>query len=94
MTEQEREAKIRGLLEERRGYENRGEQSRVDLVNKALRDMGHEGAAPAKRAATRVIKPAATRVVEAETTEVAEPEEIRAPVVEPEIRAPVKEGDK
>lgn len=56
MTEQERAGKIRALLEERRGYENRGEQSRVDLVNKSLRDMGAEGAPPAQRAAKRVVE--------------------------------------
>ena len=53
MTDQERAGKIRALLEERRGYVLRGEQSRVDLVDKALRDMGHEGTPPVKRAETR-----------------------------------------
>ena len=66
MNDQQRAAHIRALLEERRGYENRGEQSRVDLVDKALRDMGAEGAPPAKRAATRVVEAETTRVVEAD----------------------------
>lgn len=78
MTEQERAGKIRALIEERRGYEARGEQSRVDLVDKSLRDLGAEGTPPAKRAATRVIEPEATRVVETEATEVVEAEESRA----------------
>ena len=56
MTEQERAGKIRALLEERRGYEARGEQSRVDLVNKALRDLGAEGVPPVQRAAKRVVE--------------------------------------
>ena len=55
MTDQQREAQIRALVEERRGYVARGEQSRVDLVDKALRDLGAEGAAPVKRASTRVV---------------------------------------
>lgn len=56
MTEEERAGKIRALLEERRGYEVRGEQSRVDLVNKALRDLGAEGTPPVARSARRVIE--------------------------------------
>lgn len=55
MTDQEREGKIRALVEERRGYVVRGEQSRVDLVDKALRELGAEGVPPAKRSATRVV---------------------------------------
>ena len=54
MTEDQRAARIRALIEERRGYELRGEQSRVDLVDKALRDLGAEGAAPVKRAEKRI----------------------------------------
>ena len=54
MTDAERAAKIRALIEEREGYRRRGEQSRVDLVDKALRDMGAEGETPAARAAKRV----------------------------------------
>ena len=56
MTDQERQGYIRALLEERRGYEVRGEQSRVDLVNKQLRDMGAEGVPPVQRAAKRVVE--------------------------------------
>ncbi len=61
MTDQERTAYIRALLEERRGYENRGEQSRVDLVNKQLRDMGAEGVPPVQRAAKRIVSPEEVR---------------------------------
>lgn len=54
MTDQQREGTIRALVEERRGYVARGEQSRVDLVDKALRELGAEGAPPVVRAAKRV----------------------------------------
>lgn len=54
MTDEQRAAKIRALIEERRGYEMRGEQSRVDLVDKELRELGAEGVPPARRATRRI----------------------------------------
>lgn len=54
MTDDQRAARIRALIEEREGYRRRGEQSRVELVEKALRDLGAEGETPAARAAKRV----------------------------------------
>lgn len=61
MTDEQRAAKIRALIEEREGYRRRGEQSRVDLVDKALRDLGAQGAPAVERAARRVVTSAEVR---------------------------------
>lgn len=53
MTDQERKAKISALLEERRGYEQRGLDDRVAAVDASLRALGAGGRAPAKRAEKR-----------------------------------------
>jgi len=91
MTEQERAGKIRALLEERRGYENRGEQSRVDLVNKALRDMGAEGVPPAQRAAKRVVEAPEVRAADSLVVEPVISEEL---VTEPPAaRASTRRSD-
>jgi hypothetical protein len=53
MTDEEREGKIRALLEERAGYQEKGLTDRVAEVDAQLRFLGAEGAAPAKRATKR-----------------------------------------
>lgn len=58
MTDEQREAKIKALLKERRGYELRDEKDRVAQVDAELRRLGAEGAAPAKRATKRAEKKA------------------------------------
>jgi|APGre2960657373_1045057.scaffolds.fasta_scaffold41596_2 hypothetical protein len=57
MTNEQRQAYITGLLEERRAAEVNGKPDRVDAINAELALVGHEGATPAKRATKR---PAAT----------------------------------
>lgn len=47
---------IQALLRERRGYELNGTPDQVEGVNAELKRLGHEGKAPAKRAATRTGK--------------------------------------
>jgi hypothetical protein len=44
---------IAALLEERRGYEQRGDDEKIKAVNAELKRLGHKGKAPGKRAATR-----------------------------------------
>lgn len=58
MTENERETTIRALLEERRGYQQRGLDDRVAQIDELLRKLGAAGTTPAKRAATRKTKTA------------------------------------
>ena len=41
MTKEEQKATIAALLEERRGYVNRGEDARVAEVDKQLKALGH-----------------------------------------------------
>lgn len=41
MTKEDKQATIAALLEERRGYVNRGEDSRVAAVDEQLRALGH-----------------------------------------------------
>jgi hypothetical protein len=53
VTEEDRKARIVALLEERRGYEQRGLKERVEAVNRELRRLGAEGAPPAARAERR-----------------------------------------
>lgn len=53
ITDDDRQARITALIEERRGYEQRGLTERVAEVDAELRAYGAEGAAPAKRAAKR-----------------------------------------
>ena len=54
MTDEKRADLIRSLLQERRGYEARGDKARVEEVDAELRRLGAEGVAPAKRATRRV----------------------------------------
>lgn len=53
MTSEQRAAQIAALLEERRGYEARGDTTRVADVDAELRALGHEGSAPIARAEKR-----------------------------------------
>lgn len=53
MTDQEKERQIAALLEERRGYENRGLTERVAEVNEMLRNLGVNAEPPAKRSSKR-----------------------------------------
>lgn len=53
MTSEQRQAYIKALLEERRGYESRGDVERVAEVEAELRAVGHEGSTPASRAEKR-----------------------------------------
>lgn len=53
MNENEKQAKIEALIEERRGYAARGLDDRAAAVDAELRALGAEGAPPAKRAAKR-----------------------------------------
>lgn len=57
MTNEQRQAYIAALLDERRAMEQHGKDDRVAAINAELAAVGHEGATPAKRAAKR---PAAT----------------------------------
>lgn len=61
MTSQERAGKIRALLEERYYCEVKGYDDRVKLIDAALRQLGHEGASPEKRAEKRPTAERATR---------------------------------
>lgn len=53
MTSEQRTNLINALIEERRGYELRGDTSRVEDVDAELRALGHEGTTPAARAEKR-----------------------------------------
>lgn len=53
MTNEEQKAQVAALIEERRGYERRGEKERVAAVDAELRRLGAAGAQPAKRAEKR-----------------------------------------
>jgi hypothetical protein len=53
MTNEQRKAYITALLEERRAAEVNGKPDRVAAINAELANVGHEGAAPAKRATKR-----------------------------------------
>jgi hypothetical protein len=44
---------ITALLEERRGYEMRGDEERIAEVDAELKRLGHSGKPPSKRATTR-----------------------------------------
>lgn len=61
MTEEDRADRIKALLRERAGYEQRGNQARVDAVNAELTRLGHGASAPQKRADKRPRPPAETR---------------------------------
>lgn len=52
MTKEEKEASIKALLEERRGYLTRGEDERVAAVDAELKRLG-AGAETASKKATR-----------------------------------------
>lgn len=53
MTDEQRAAKIAALLEERRGYQERGLTDRAAAVDAELARLGAEGKPKAKRAARR-----------------------------------------
>lgn len=53
MTKEEIQATIRALLEERRGYERRGDAERVSAVDAELRRLGAQAEPKAKRASKR-----------------------------------------
>jgi hypothetical protein len=53
VTSEQRAAYIKGLLDERAGYEKRGDTDRVNEVNEQLRRLGHDAETPAKRAERR-----------------------------------------
>lgn len=64
MTDEQKADYIKSLLEERRYCERWGQDERVKDINAELRKVGHESAAPAKRAETR---PRATKTKKSET---------------------------
>lgn len=53
MTKEETDAQIKALLEERRGYVNRGEDDRVAQVDKELKRLGAAAEKPSTRAQKR-----------------------------------------
>ena len=53
MTNEQRQRYITALLEERRGYDARGNADGVAQVDAELRRVGHEGTAPVTRAERR-----------------------------------------
>lgn len=53
MNDEQRNAHIAALLEERGFYVKRGLQDRVDQVDEQLRALGADGAPPQKRATKR-----------------------------------------
>lgn len=53
MTNEQRAAHIKALLHERSIYEKRGNTTGVTEVDEELRKIGHEAAAPQKRAERR-----------------------------------------
>lgn len=57
MTNEQRQAYISALIDERRAMEQHGKADRIEAINAELAAIGYEGATPAKRAAKR---PAAT----------------------------------
>jgi hypothetical protein len=63
MTDEQQAAKIRALLEERAGYEARGDMERAAQVDASLSHLGHRAAKPVDRAEKRPAadKDAATR---------------------------------
>lgn len=54
MTDEERARQIRALLEERAGYEARGDSDRAAQVDAELSRLGAQGKPPVKRAEQRV----------------------------------------
>lgn len=61
VTDKEKAERLAGLIEERRGYENRGLKDRVTEVNRQIADLTGQAAPPAARAAKR---PTRTKKVE------------------------------
>lgn len=53
MTNEQRQAYITALLDERRACEQNKRADRVAAINAELAKVGHEGATPAKRATKR-----------------------------------------
>lgn len=64
MTDEQKADYIKSLLDERRYCERWGQDERVKDINAELRKVGHESAAPAKRAESR---PRATKTKKSET---------------------------
>ena len=64
MNDEQKSDYIKSLLEERRYCERWGEDDRVKAINAELRKVGHEAAAPVKRAESR---PRATKTKKSET---------------------------
>lgn len=56
MTDEQRKEHVAALLSERAQYERRGLTDRVAQVDEQLHAFGADAAAPAKRAAKRVVK--------------------------------------
>lgn len=61
MTKEEKEASIKALLEERRGYVLRGLDDRVAAVDEQLKALGHQAKKPSERAQRRPRGRPATR---------------------------------
>lgn len=53
MNEEERKSKIAALLEEKRGYENRGLDDRAAQVDKELKRLGNSASTGRQKAAKR-----------------------------------------
>ena len=56
MTDEQRQAYIKALLEERRGYITTGNSEGINAVEAELARVGADAKPPAKRAAKRVTK--------------------------------------
>jgi hypothetical protein len=61
MTNEQRRQEIIGLLHERSIFEKRGDTASVELVNEQLRYLGHQAAAPVRRAERRPAAKKETR---------------------------------
>ena len=57
MTDEEKARHIAGLIRERKGYELRGMNDRVQAVDDQLRTLGEKASTPAARAAKRPAAP-------------------------------------
>lgn len=60
-SDEERKAMIAALLRERRGYEIHGDEGGMAAIDRDLKRLGHEAAAPPKRAERRPAPKATTR---------------------------------
>lgn len=61
MTNEENKATISALLEERKGYERRGESKRVAEVDAQLKALGAGAEKPSKRAQKRPAQKASSK---------------------------------